>query len=110
MTRLVAEARINLLLTFQRTGIKLKLIHALSGGNGHCLVNSPMLTDESLRTLCHIADTPEALARQIKELMNRAPGKEELTNRANTLQQIYNNRSNALQLMQFIESFEKTTD
>lgn len=110
MTRLVAEARINLLLTFQRTGIKLKLIHALSGGNGHCLVNSPMLTDESLRTLCHVADTPEALARQIKELMNRTPGKEELTNRANTLQQIYNNRSNALQLMQFIESFGKTTD
>lgn len=48
MHRLIVRARINLMLTFQDTGIKLKLIHSLFKGQGYCLVNSPMLTDETL--------------------------------------------------------------
>lgn len=59
MNSLIASAHIHLLLTFQNTGIKLKLIYSLMKGYGHCLVNSMMIPDPGFEEVCTIADGQE---------------------------------------------------
>jgi len=64
---LVRNAKINVLPTFQATGIKLKLLAALYMGQ-FCVVNTPMIQDTGLERLCHVADTPEEMKRTLREL------------------------------------------
>jgi hypothetical protein len=59
---------VNVLPTFQSTGIKLKLLAALFSG-GHCLVNTPMVIGTSLEELVTIADTAETMKAALKELL-----------------------------------------
>ena len=47
---LIRDAQINILPTFQATGIKLKLLAALFNGR-HCIVNSPMVANTGLEQL-----------------------------------------------------------
>lgn len=71
MERLITYARINLLLTFQNTGIKLKLIYSLMKGHGHCLVNTMMIPEQEFKELCVIADEKEAQIAAIRELYDK---------------------------------------
>jgi len=64
---LLSTAHINILPTFQSTGIKLKLLAALFNGN-HCLVNHPMITGTGLESLVQTAETPEAFIEEIIRL------------------------------------------
>lgn len=100
--RLIAQARINALITFQNTGIKLKLLHALGKGCGHCLVNTPMLTDRALSPLCTVVDTPTDLANAINRLLNEAPTEQELDRRAAYLAAHYNNAANAKHILDIL--------
>lgn len=70
MQELIAEAHINLLPTFQNTGIKLKLINALFNGR-FCLVNNMMIESTTLEKYCEIADTPDKMINLIPTLMNQ---------------------------------------
>lgn len=107
MHRLIVRARINILLTFQRTGIKLKLIHALFKGHGHCLVNSPMLTDEALAPLCVVADEPSELAEQIRHLYAIEQDAEQIDKRIRHLQMMYDNYANACKLLSICDSLKR---
>ena len=64
----IRTAQINLLVTFQDTGLKLKLLNSLFSGR-HVVVNSMMLSGSGLDELCHIADTPEEMVEKCRELM-----------------------------------------
>lgn len=55
MTKLIETAQIHLLITFQKTGLKLKLLHALFKGR-HCLVNKMMVTGTGLEENVEIID------------------------------------------------------
>lgn len=93
MERLIAEAHINLLLTFQNTGIKLKLLYALTKGRGHCLVNSLMIADDVFRGLCTVADDEEAQLRAIRDLHLQSLSAEALQHRREVLRSTgYDNR------------------
>ena len=52
--QLIKDAQVNVLPTFQATGIKLKLLAALYMGR-HCLVNSFMVENTGLEPLCRVA-------------------------------------------------------
>lgn len=67
LENLIREAQINVLITFQSTGIKLKLLNALSLGR-HCMVNTTMVANTGLEDLCHIADKPEAMVDALDKL------------------------------------------
>ena len=67
INELIENAQINILPTFQSTGIKLKLLAALYKGR-HCLVNSPMVVNTGLESLCEIADDAELMKKKIIEL------------------------------------------
>jgi hypothetical protein len=53
LNHLIATASCNLLITFQATGVKLKLINALLKGNT-CIVNPPMIAGTDLGQFCTI--------------------------------------------------------
>lgn len=65
---LVRNAQVNILPTFQSTGIKLKMLAALFCGR-HCLVNTPMVSNTGVESLCVIADTANAMQQKLSELM-----------------------------------------
>ncbi len=65
---LVRNAHINILPTFQATGIKLKLLAALFTGR-HCVVNYPMVKDTGLEDLCILANTPEEIRDAVQKLI-----------------------------------------
>ena len=68
MEKLIREAHINLLPTFQNTGIKLKLINALFNGR-FCVVNSSMVENTGLGKYCTVANEPTQIIKTISELM-----------------------------------------
>ena len=57
------------MLTFQATGIKLKLLNALVRGNGHIIANHDMLYGHSLGRFCLRADKPEEIAEGVNTLI-----------------------------------------
>lgn len=85
MRRLMREAHVNLLVTAQPTGLKLKLLNALFEGR-HCLVNSAMLSGTPFAEVCHLADTPEDLRAELQRLMQQDFTEEELARRTQLLQ------------------------
>ena len=70
MEQLTASAHVHLLLTFQPTGIKLKLLYALVRGNGHIVANSLMLHGHDLGQFCTVANTASDMAQHIMRLLN----------------------------------------
>jgi hypothetical protein len=67
-TELVRNAQVNVLPTFQATGIKLKLLLCLFTGR-HVVCNSPMVEGTGLESLCHVHDEPEAMRLSIQACM-----------------------------------------
>jgi hypothetical protein len=102
--QLVANAQINILPTFQATGIKLKLLAALFSGR-HCIVNEPMVRDTGLEGLCHIAGTAESMIGSVIELMGKEFDEQEVTQRQNILlNEGFSNDENVKKLISLIYS------
>ncbi len=80
MEKLIREAHINLLPTFQNTGIKLKLINSLFNGR-FCLVNSMMVENTGLEKYCLITNEAAQTKQIITELMQKDFGFEEINKR-----------------------------
>lgn len=92
MEQLIARAAANVLITFQPTGLKLKLLHALYAG-GHCIVNSKMLVGTGLDRACTVADTPQALSHAVTEALKNPFDHTERERRIRQLKP-YDNRRN----------------
>jgi len=66
---LITNAQINILPTFQSTGIKLKLLSSLFIGR-HCIVNSPMIENTGLEKLCSVKDSNSEIKNEIIRLFD----------------------------------------
>ena len=64
---LIHQAKINILPTFQSTGIKLKLLAALFNG-AHCLVNNQMVEGTGLEDVVHVANSAKEFKQKVLEL------------------------------------------
>ena len=62
MNNLIENAQIHILITFQATGLKLKLLNSLFAGR-HTIINQLMVTGSGLQKICHIANTAEEIIR-----------------------------------------------
>ena len=100
---LIREAQINVLPTFQATGLKLKLLAALYSGR-HCVVNTPMIENTGLEQVCKVEDNPESMISAIKELMEVEMSESDKLTRRETLDQGFGNFSNAERLYEMIYS------
>ena len=65
---LISQAHINILPTFQNTGIKLKLINALFTGR-FCLANNDMVQNTGLEKLCSVANSKKEFIDKIELLI-----------------------------------------
>ena len=97
MSELMSNAHINLLFTFQNTGIKLKLLNSLYRGR-FCLVNSKMVNYTGLERLCVVEDNPNAAKRDITSLMNAEFSMEDIEKRKRVLDAGFGNEANALKI------------
>lgn len=98
---LMRNAAINVLPTFQATGIKLKLLNALYKGR-HCVVNSPMVDNTGLSPLCHVANTPEEFGVQIANLMQQPFNQDSIQKRKDVLERLFNNQTAAEEMAQIV--------
>ncbi len=101
MQNLIRNAQVNVLVTFQATGLKLKLLNTLYQGR-FCLVNPEMVTGTGLESICEIARGDEALRSQIKSLFMRDFDLNELEKRREVLRKHYTNTTNAARLIELV--------
>lgn len=97
---LIVQAHINLLLTRQATGIKLKLLHSLFAGR-HCLVNPAMVEGSGLDELCIVAGSDMEMERHIHGLMQQSFDESELRRRKKALKD-YSNRAGAEKILRLL--------
>ncbi len=96
---LVRNAHVNTLVTFQSTGIKLKLLNALYRGR-HIVANTPMVEETQLESLCQVSDDPKAMAHIIKQCFLQPFEQSDINHREELLGNTFNNLDNAKHLME----------
>lgn len=99
--QLIADAHINVLPTFQATGIKLKLLAALFLGR-HCLVSPPMVANTGVESLCTIAQTASAMKARLHELAAKSFTEIDVEQRRMTLMERFTNRTNAEKILELL--------
>ena len=100
--KLIADAHCNILPTFQATGIKLKLIAALFSGRS-CIVNTPMVINTGLESLCTISDTAEEMKEAVKNIMERSFPLDEIKRREEILLKDFSNVQNAEKMIRLLD-------
>lgn len=101
MRELISNAQVNILPTFQATGIKLKLLNALYNGR-FCIVNSFMINETGLEDLCVIANTAEEMKDQMYNLVDKDFTSEMIEQRKEVLEKDFSNKVNAIRLMELM--------
>jgi len=99
MELLIRHAQINILITFQATGLKLKLLNTLY--NGRCvLANQEMLTGTGLENLCEIASGTEEMKQKITSLFYTEFDHNQLLARNELLLKHFSDEANARKLIE----------
>jgi len=98
---LIQKAQINILPTFQSTGVKLKLINALFNG-GFCLVNSQMVKGTGLEELCLVKNGRDEMRAGIQELRTKQFGSTQKNKRQELLFEKLSDTNNAKALIDII--------
>jgi len=101
MFNLIRKAHINILITFQATGLKLKLLNTLYNGR-FTLVNRDMLYGTELDALCVVANSADDLKKEIHRLFKTAYDTPLNDKKARILSSTYNNDVNADRLIELI--------
>ncbi len=101
MDELIQKAHIQILPSFNNTGIKIKLLNALFMGR-FVVTNDSAIEGTGLDHLCKIANTSAQYQAMLPKLFEEAFPEEEISAREKILLSIYDNKKNAMQLMQWI--------
>jgi len=101
MFSLIREAHINVMVTFQPTGLKLKLLNALFNGR-FCLVNPDMVSGTSLGELCTVATTPSGFRQELERLFSLEFTQNDIAGRESILGEKYSNRNNCNLLLEIL--------
>jgi hypothetical protein len=101
MFSLIRNAHVNILVTFQATGLKLKLLNTLYQGR-FCLVNDAMIKGTGLDGLCEVGNTPGELRTKLEELFNKDFDEKENVKRQRILLENYDNLFNGKRLIELV--------
>lgn len=101
LEQLIVNAHINVAITAQATGLKLKLLNTLYNGR-FCLVNNKMLSGSKLDDLTIIANEAKEMKKAIRELFTKSFSINEIEKRKHLLKLIYNNGDNVQKLIDLI--------
>ncbi len=98
MEWLIKNAQVNVLVTFQATGLKLKLLNTLYNGRW-MLVNQEMLAGTGLESLCEIADNAGEMKKKIISVFDTEFDHNQLIARSEILQKRFSDEENAKKLI-----------
>jgi hypothetical protein len=98
---LIQNAQINVLYTFQPTGIKLKLVNVLYQGR-FILVNNPMVSETNLENACRVEDNPQLAIKAVEEIMNKGFSTTDGDERRKIVGEQFDNKKNALKICKLI--------
>jgi len=101
MFELIRNAQVNVLVTFQGTGLKLKLLNTLYNGR-HVIVNKTILNGTGLDELCSVKETPDTIRESVNELFYKEFDQSELEHRSKLLNGSYSNKYNVKKLIDYI--------
>ena len=101
MNDLIQKAHINILPSFNNTGFKIKLLHALYTGR-HCVVNPAGVEGSEMEPACHVGKNANAIASIILQLYHQPFGQEEIKLRKKLLCDHYSNERNAQKIIEWI--------
>lgn len=106
MLNYVRDAHVNILPTFQSTGIKLKLINSLYIGR-FCLVNNLMVANTGLEDFCIVANSASQMKKEVKKLIKKEFSLADRDERKEVLEDGFSTFKNAGFLMEAIRSMKK---
>ena len=95
---LIAKAQVNILPSFNCTGVKLKLLNALFNGR-HCIVNKDAVDGTGLENLCHVASGADDVRCYISELYARPFQAQDIEKRKKVLEGLYDPKDNLQKLL-----------
>jgi len=101
MFTLIKDAHINILITFQATGLKLKLLNTLYNGR-FVLVNAAMISGTGLSSLCYLAETGAQMLEKLEILFAKEFDNSEIAKREKLLGAKYSNEKNAGRLIGWV--------
>lgn len=105
MHTLIANAHINLLISSQVAGIKLKLLNALFQGR-FCVANEAMVSGSGLAGLCYVRESPAEIQQIIEAIMAVAFDQNQIEARRAVLETEFSNQANAQKLMALLRTPE----
>ena len=97
---LISKAQINVLPSFNNTGVKLKLLNALYNGR-HCIANNAGVAGSGLNRACTMAEDEDDFKTAVKYLYEM-PYTDEENSKRQQLLQLYNNQQNAEKLIEIM--------
>ena len=89
LQELIRNAQINILVTTQSTGLKLKLLNALFNGR-YCVVNDKMVEGLDVNDLCVVANTADEIKTVVADLMTKPFVEEQVAIRKSRMDAFYN--------------------
>lgn len=101
MVDLIQNAQINVLLSFQKAGMKLKLLNALYRGR-HCVVNRHTVQNTGLESLCYVKNTSRDIRAFVESLMNVQFSNKQIAERKAILERDFSNPSNAAKIVELL--------
>lgn len=101
MVNLLQNAQINVLLSFQKAGMKLKLLNALYRGR-HCVVNRHTVQNTGLESLCYVKNTSKDIRALVESLMNVQLSSKQIEERKGILERDFSNKANAAKIIETI--------
>jgi hypothetical protein len=100
LDQLFKKAQINTLFTFQKTGIKLKLLNTLHQGK-HIISNTQMIEDTGLEALCELANTKKEILEKTSKLLEQTFSETQVIARKEKLLD-FNTQENAKKIVAII--------
>lgn len=102
MGQLIRDAQINLLVSFQQAGMKLKLVNSLFRGR-FCIVNDKMVSGTGLASLCYVRNSAAQIRQTIEAIIMAPFEQSKINERKALLETEYSNKINAAKLIEIIE-------
>ncbi len=98
---LLHDAHLNVMLSFQESGTKLKLVNALHKSR-FCIINRNMVDDQDLQGLCEIAETKSEFIAAVNRL--KSVPYSEIAKRKEVLRQVLDDSVNATKIRAVLEN------
>jgi Glycosyl transferases group 1 len=101
MTEMIQNAQINVVLSLQKSGMKLKLLNALYRGR-FCIVNNKIIDNTGLESLCYVKNVSKDIAATVESLMNVQFSQKQIDERKKLLDFTFSNKKNGLKILEIL--------